>query len=288
MNKSLLTILALVIICSLPACKLMKVMKHPIRKHPMGDTALLAKMARDSAAKKIDTSTSAVSKEKLIQNVLPLWKQQIDFQTFSGKAKMHYEGMDKSFDFVAIIHMRKDSVIWINITGSFLGIQAQVGRLLVTPDSIKWINHLQKEATLMPMSQAEQLMPVPIGFGTLQNFILGEAMRKNGTITDVTTLPDAWALEIQDDSSVQRITYSKSDSTIANAQIAMRNNNSLHGITQFTNYFIISGHKFSTNREANFQNAGRQYYLGINFQSAEFDKELEYNFNIPASFDITH
>jgi hypothetical protein len=286
MNKYLKGVAFIFIIgCCLPACRLVKVMKQPLPKHTIDST----KHAVDSNKKVAINDTIAANQKKLlIAAVTPLWNKQIVYNTFNGKAKMHYDGPEQKVDFVTHIRMRKDSVIWINITGSFLGIQAQVGRVLITPDSVKWINHLQKEVTFMAMSQASALLNVPIDFSLLQNFILGNTLRNSGGITDATALPNAWAIQIEDDSSMQRVTYNKADSTIANAQIAMRNNYSLHGITQFTNYLLLSGHNFSVNREANIQYGGKQYYLGINFQNAEFDQQLDYPFSVPAKFTITH
>jgi len=283
MNKIFVRIVVIIMLCSgFSACRLMKVMKSPVRKPHVIDSTLLKSAKKDMS---IDTS-AAGQKKTLMTIVEPLWSKTIDFKTFSGKAKMHYDGPELNVDFIAHIRIRKDSVIWINITGSFLGIQAQVGRVLITKDSVKFVNQLQKEVTLMAMGQATSLLNVPVDYSLLQNFIMGDAFRKSGNITDVTSLPEAWAIQVEDDSSIQRVTYSKTDSTIANVQMAMRNNNSLHGINQFKNYFSLPAHKFATGREANIQYAGKQYYLGVDFQNFDFDVELDYPFSIPKNFSL--
>ena len=65
-----------------------------------------------------DDETAANSAEKiaLIQNLLPLLQNEINFSTFSGKAKMHYASNDQKQEFVANIRISKDKIIWVNIT----------------------------------------------------------------------------------------------------------------------------------------------------------------------------
>lgn len=285
MNRVIIrAVIVLFALSTMSACRLMKVMKHPLPIKKTADTTAL-KIITDSST---SDAMATENRGKLITALQPLWNKQWSFVTFTGRAKMHYEGPDQKVDFIASIRIRKDSVIWINISASLLGIPAQVGRILITPDSLKWVNHLQKEVTLLPLSEASKLLPAPIDFSTLQNFILGDALNKSGTITDASILPTALAIQVESDSMIQRITYNIADSTIANAQMAMRNNFSLHGITQFVNYVTVTGRRFSFDREANIQNAGKQYYLGIDFQNAEFDQQLDYPFSIPRNFEVSH
>jgi hypothetical protein len=288
MNKLLtLLVFTIVIFCAMPSCRLVKVMKKPIRK-PADSTAIKMLKADTTTSKNVPLDTAIYTNAELIKMLEGVWNKPIQFNSFSAKAKMHYEGPEQKVDFTAHIRIRKDSVIWINISASILGLQAQVGRALITRDSLKWVNHLQKEVTLLPLKEASKLLPAPIDFATLQNFILGDALNKNGNITNVSALANTWAIEVLSDSIMQRITYNRSDTTLANAQMSMRRNFSLHGINQFTNYLPVDGHKFSFDREANIQNAGMQYYLGISFQSVDFDKDQDYPFSIPKNFSVVN
>src|SRR5688572_5828609 len=70
-------------------------------------------------------------------------KNTIDFQTFSAKIKVDFEGSDgkKNPPFNAFVRLKKDSILWVNINAA-LGFDAF--RVLITPDSVKVINKLNR------------------------------------------------------------------------------------------------------------------------------------------------
>ena len=43
----------------------------------------------------------------LADKYIPVWKKEIDFKTFSGKAKCHFEGKGQNHDFTANIRVKK-------------------------------------------------------------------------------------------------------------------------------------------------------------------------------------
>ena len=105
------------------------------------------------------------------QTVQGLARNRIDFQTFSARVKVHYEGGDgKDYEFNAFIHMKKDSLIWVSINAA-LGIEAF--RLLITPDSVKILDKLKKIARLRSVSFLQEEIHLPVDFKTLQDLLLG-------------------------------------------------------------------------------------------------------------------
>jgi hypothetical protein len=109
---------------------------------------------------------------KVIRQTLgQLAKNRIDFQTFSSRMKVHYEGGDgKDYELNAVIHIKKDSLIWISINAG-LGIEAF--RVLITPDSVKILDKLKKVARLRSVSFLQEEIHLPIDFGTLQDLLVG-------------------------------------------------------------------------------------------------------------------
>jgi len=105
------------------------------------------------------------------QTVNGLVRNRIDFQTFSSRMKVHYEGSDgKDYEFNAFIHIKKDSMIWVSINAA-LGIEAF--RLLITPDSVKILDKLKKIARLRSVSFLQEEMHLPVDFRTLQDLLMG-------------------------------------------------------------------------------------------------------------------
>jgi hypothetical protein len=105
------------------------------------------------------------------QTVNGLVRNKIDFQTFSSRMKVHYEGGDgKDYEFNAFIHIKKDSMIWVSINAA-LGIEAF--RLLITPDSVKILDKLKKVARLRSVSFLQEEVHLPVDFRSLQDLLMG-------------------------------------------------------------------------------------------------------------------
>jgi hypothetical protein len=109
-------------------------------------------------------------------------KNRIDFKTFSAKIRANYEGGDgKDYDFTAFLHIKKDSIIWVRVEASaFLGIEAL--RILITPDSVKILNKLNKEFTLRSVSYLQETARMPLDFRTLQDLLIGNPVYLDSNI----------------------------------------------------------------------------------------------------------
>jgi len=95
----------------------------------------------------------------------------INFKTFSAKVKVDFEGKDgKKSDFNANIRLYKDSVMWISIN-ALLGIEAF--RVLITPDSVKVLNKLDKVVQLRSVNYLQEVAKIPFTFKELQELLIG-------------------------------------------------------------------------------------------------------------------
>ena len=136
-----------------------------------------AKKIQTAISKKDTSQVVMVSDSKFdsagfIRNVIPkIDANHIDFNTFSAKVKVDYRGGDgKSYDFNAFLRMRKDSIIWVSINAA-LGIEAF--RILITPDSVKVLNKLDKVVQFRSLNYLQEVTKLPIDFHTLQDIIIG-------------------------------------------------------------------------------------------------------------------
>jgi hypothetical protein len=241
------------------------------------DSGILS--AGDSVANTVDSI--AVIK-KMIEEVTPLWTTRLQYRTFSGKAKMHMEAPDDKQEFTAHFRVKKDSIIWINITA--LG-GISFARVYVTPDSFFLLNHLQKTAMCIPLANAARILPARIDFASLQNLIIGEPLR-DGDITGVANAGDKWVLHVEDTSYMQEITYNKADSTMSAAQLLTYQPNGPKAITRYGKYEKADGKRVSTDRVLNLQNGNDFYTLDMNFNKVNFDENLEFPFSVPKNYAI--
>ena len=113
----------------------------------------------------------------LYQHILA---SKIDCQTFSAKMKVHYEGSDgKDYEFTAFIRLQKDKMIWISIN-ALLGIEAF--RAVITPDSVKVLNKLDKVYQLRSVTYIQEISHLPFDFKTLQAIVLGNPIYLDSNI----------------------------------------------------------------------------------------------------------
>jgi hypothetical protein len=127
---------------------------------------------KDSALVIVPDSSSRRDSIKFIQNIYQsVEKNRIDFETFSAKVKVDFEGSDgKRNDFNAFIRLRKDSLLWVSIN-ALLGIEAF--RVQITPDSVKVLNKLDKVVQLRSVTYLKEITKLPFSFQELQDLILG-------------------------------------------------------------------------------------------------------------------
>lgn len=284
MNNKAVVLFLIVLVISFTACKRGK-KSGDNDTSAVDSTYITADTFSNNIDKEIVIPDISDDKKELAKRVYPLWKSMLTFNTFKGKAKMHYEGMGQKQDFTANIRMTRDSAIWIQITAG-MGI-VNVARIMVTPDSIRMVNYLEKNYMLMPAEDATKLLPATIDFEVLQDLLIGNVLSRDGVVADVTELPQFWNLQTVDSSMSQQLTYNKADSTLHTLQmLAINDKSNVAGRILYKDYEMVEAKKFATGRVVNINDNGRTHYLEMNFNNAEFDVPMSYPFSIPSSYEL--
>ncbi len=95
-------------------------------------------------------------------------KKAATFDWFIGKAKVDLIQGKKKTAFTAQLRIKSDSVIWISIS-SGIGIEGM--RLLLTPDSVKYLNRLDKTYFVGNYEFLSKLINAKIDFAMIQALI---------------------------------------------------------------------------------------------------------------------
>ncbi|MGK7390927.1 MAG: DUF4292 domain-containing protein [Candidatus Cyclobacteriaceae bacterium M2_1C_046] len=95
--------------------------------------------------------------------------REIDFEYFSGKAKINFKDSDHDVKAKANIRIKKDSLIWI--TFSAVGIQG--ARVLMNRDSITILNLMKKEYYVFYYDSLSKKFNFDINFESIQATALG-------------------------------------------------------------------------------------------------------------------
>ena len=101
-------------------------------------------------------------------------RNHIDFQTFSGIMRIHYEGSNgQDYEFNAVVKIKKDSAIFIEIYIKVGPLTVRAFDVLITPDSVK-IKDLQKKVVrLRSVSFLREQVNLPVNFSIVQDILIG-------------------------------------------------------------------------------------------------------------------
>lgn len=95
------------------------------------------------------------------------------FDTFSAKAVVTLRQDGKKLNFKSNIRIRRDSAIWVSITPLF-GIE--MARVLITKDTVKVINRLEKEFFIGDYEYLNQKFNIDLEYEVLQAILLGNSI----------------------------------------------------------------------------------------------------------------
>jgi hypothetical protein len=210
-------------------------------------------------------------------------RNKIDFKTFSSKAKVEYEDRNgKQPDFNAFIRLQKDSVLWISISSTFLGIEAF--RLYITPDTIILLNKLDKSVEYHPFSYIESFAHIPMDFRLLQNILVGNPVYVGDSIVSYRQTENHILIGTVGDYFKNLITLAAASGHLERIKLddidlsQNRTASLLYG-----NYEKNAGFDFATDREINVSEKSK-VDITIQFKQYEFNKELSFPFAIPRNY----
>jgi hypothetical protein len=237
---------------------------------------------RDSS---VATAPAVTLKPAAVDSVA-IFKQQVsdilatplNYTTFYGRAKAYYNSPQASGNATVYIKMKKDSVIWISVTGP---LNVEGARVLITQDSIKILNKTEGSLQLNSIDQLQKITKLPLTFSDLQNVILGKAVFIGGDSSGA-------AYDVQKDSIIVTATgnlleyiysFAKNNFQLAQSNFKTENNPSVTGASiAYNNYRPAGVMNFSTYRNITVT-GDLPSSLELNFR--------EYNFNQPQNFVFT-
>jgi len=266
--KNAVYIIALLTMVGLVACRSTKKIQTAISKK---DTAQVVR---------IDTKFDSAG---YIRNVIGnLNKNYIDFTTFSAKVKVDYRGGDgKGNDVTAFIRMQKDSVIWVSIN-AILGIEAM--RILITPDSVKMLNKLDKVVQLRSMSYLQEVTQLPFDFHTLQQLIIGNPVYLDSNIVSFKREENGISLTSIGPLFKHFITIRNNDYLVMNSKLDDRETGrSRTAVLVYDDYVSKDNIHFATKRKIS---VAEKSTLDVNldFKQFDFNESLNYPFSIPKNY----
>jgi hypothetical protein len=178
--------------------------------------------------------------------------------------------------------MKKDSIIWISLTGTALNIEAF--RVLITPDSIVIMDKINKTVRQSSISHLQEVTQLPLSFSDLQDFLVGNAIHITGNILSYKNNNDKLQVSLSGNVFKNLLTIDSTNKQIFHSKLDDDNpfDHRTCDIT-YDDFDKLANNYFPKTRQITVSEKSR---LDINLQVKQysFDQDLTYPFSIPKKY----
>jgi hypothetical protein len=230
------------------------------------------------------TGTPQSDTQRLIKITLAqLAQNRIGFTTFNAKVGIDYKGTDgKGHDVNATVKMYKDSAIWISVN-AILGIEAI--RLLITKDSVKLMNKLDKTYAFRGIGFLQETTKLPLDLHTLQELIIGNPVyldtniiryNRNGGVVTLFSLGDLFK---------NLLTLNEGNATLIHSKLTDTDPFRVRTADlSYSEYENKMGLPFATKRQIIVSERGR-LEVKLDFKNYTFNQEVSFPLKVPKNYE---
>ncbi|UII33320.1 DUF4292 domain-containing protein [Fulvivirga ulvae] len=211
--------------------------------------------------------------------------QQVDFEYFSGKAKINYKDDELDIKAKANIRIKKDSVIWI----AFSSVGIQGARCLISKDSITIVNLVKKEYYVFNYDSLTKQFNFDVNYEAIQAAALGNLL-VNRNRSDEVIKDESFYILKQQSGSVSLSNY-VNPKTMKIERVEMLENPSKNSaVIRYYDFQMVGSHAFPFSEIISLFYKGKSGTLNtvieLEYSKAEIeDKELKFPFNIPKKYE---
>ncbi len=250
---------------------------------------LLAFAASCKSKKELKPIVDAVPPAKAVQPAADtffdhtfsmLQLQQLQFNQFSMRCKVDYDDGSFRQDFTANIRIRKDSLIWLSLTGLF-GIEG--ARMVIRQDSVFLMNKLTREYLARPASYLQQIIPLSSGYDALQNLLLGQMVNVEPSERRIFEADSFLVVNFQNQKLRQTATLHRQNYTALELLLADQQLKQDLKIT-FGDYRDLSGKAFAFQRFIEVNRGAQKMKLNMEVQRYTINEPLTFPFEVNDSY----
>jgi hypothetical protein len=215
-------------------------------------------------------------------NYAQLTANRIDFETFSAKINVDYEGSDgKNNNLNVTVRMKKDSIIWISANALF-GLEAM--RVLIDKDSVRILDKLNKDYQVRSIAYLQEVAALPLDLRTVQEILIGNPVFLDTNIVSYSTDGSTISLLSEGQWFRHLISMNNNDHLVLHSKLddvdVMRNRTCF---LNYSDYESNKGVKFATNRTISVTEKTK-LDVKINFKQYGFNETLSYPFSVPKNY----
>jgi len=273
LKTGLTIILLIAIVASCKTVKKVASIQDAINKKDTNQTVII------DETPKVD---SAMIVKGIMEKVM---RSKIDFKTFNAKIKIDYEGAQTSDSYTGYLSIVKDSVIYIRIKGSFLGISAIGLEVKINKDSVVLVKKVgEKYVQKRAIDYLQEATQIPFDFFTLQDMLIGNPVFLNNNIVSYKEGNNELLVLMIGDVFKHLVTLANADFTVTHSKlddVDLQRNRTCD--ISLSDYKPLGIYQFATHRKIVVAEKSK---LDINLDFKEFtlNEPLKYTFEVPKNF----
>lgn len=241
-------------------------------------------LAACGGSKKVATPPVVTQPPVQAKDYSHLYSRVFIYKTFSGKAKMKYEGPDQKQNFSANLKMQKGEKVWASIVA--LGV-AEVARAQITPDKLQAVERLNRNAYDMSFEEGIKKLNAPISFPMLENLLIGNPVIPGLKVQSAKEEGNDIVLKMEQDGYQQILIYDKATQTLKQQEIKSEAKK-FNCTIDYSDYVVVAGQNFAKNRNIKIEdkNKNQTILLNMEFSSHDVDGAIECQFSIPGNYKL--
>lgn len=216
------------------------------------------------------------SAEKVLEHVFT-------YTTFQAKADIHVKSKDLDQNATLNLRMEKNKKVWASVVA--MGI-AEVGRALVSPDSIQALTRLDRNAFVLPFSETKESLNLPLEFEHIENVLLGNPIFSDGEIKNRKVDGVISIFELWKEDYVQTVYFDQSKKHIK--KITLENNKEKFSAEiNLSNYENIGNNQLlALDKNITIINNEMEISVLLRFKNQNLNIPIETPFSIPKTYSI--
>jgi len=208
----------------------------------------------------------------------------LDFHTFSGRAKAKVEYGDEKQDASIHVRVKRDQVIWMSVTATLFNYEA--ARVLITPDSIKIMNKLQSEYIAKPFSYIHRYTGPGVTFQMVQDVLLANVsngLLKTDQLTVASASDEVQIVGIKDELSFQYALNKDYRPKVFRLNMV----GASEALEAFYGGFnSVTGYNFPQNQKINLNTKDIIVNAILDYNKVEFNQGIEVPFSVPSKYKV--